>query len=116
MAWAYRDVSTFPARYAESMREAVANLNVPITFGIYHTGGEARAVAQSIRHFRWCIREKPGSNTVLTSFENMFQFRTQIEHNSGLNVLLLTASPTKLSELSALNPHLSPLIDAICQY
>lgn len=116
MSWAYRDVSTFPARYAEAMREAVASLGTPITFGVYRTGGEARAVAQSIRHFRWCIREKPGLNTVLTSFENMFQFRTQVENNSGLNVLLLTASPTKLSELSALNPHLAPIIDRECQY
>lgn len=115
MTWKLRDISSFPARFSEAMREAVAQLNTPILFNAYGSKASADAVASSFRHFRWCLRQSPGHNTVLSSFENMFDFRTSIEESLGIASLFLVAQPTKLSELAALNPHLAPIISAECQ-
>jgi len=116
MTWAYRDIATFPARFPEAMREAVAQLNTPILFSTYPSKPSANAVASSFRHFRWCLRQKPGVNTVLSSYEAMFDFRTFSEEALGVVSLYLVAQPTKLSELVALNQHLAATIVPACQY
>lgn len=115
MAWKYRDIATFPARFPEAMREAVASLNTPILFNAYGSKSSADAVASSFRHFRWCLRQQPGHNTVLGSYENMFNFRTYTEESLGIVSLFILAQPTKLSELAALNPHLAPIVARECQ-
>lgn len=115
MAWAYRDIASFPARHAEAMREAVASLNTPIVFNAYSSRSAADAVAESFRHFRWCLRKSEGANTVLCSFEDMFDFRTNISYDLGVYTLYLLAQPTKLSELVALNPHLADVVSSTCQ-
>lgn len=115
MTWSLRDISTFPARFPEAMREAVASLNEPIVFNAYGSKASANAVAASFRHFRWCLRKQPGHNTVLSSYENSFDFRTYTEESLGIVTLFVVAQPSKLSELAALNPHLAPLIAEECQ-
>ena len=115
MTWKLRDISTFPARFPEAMREAVASLNTPILFNAYGHKSKANAVAASFRHFRWCLRHNPGFNSVLSSYENMFDFRLFTEESLGVVSLFIVAQPTKLSELVALNQHLAETIVPACQ-
>jgi hypothetical protein len=115
MSWHYRDIQTFPARYSTAMIEAVAKLGTPILFNAYSSPHEANSVAETIRWFRWCIRQKPDVNSKLGNFEALYQFRITSETMQGRTWLYLTAKPTKLSELSALNPHLADLIAHECQ-
>ncbi len=115
MAWRYRDLTRFPARFARAMNEAVLNLNNPILFDHYGSSRSAMAVANDIRWFRWCIREVPSANYDLARLEGLYDFRTSMEQTSGRTMLYLTAKATKLSELETLNPHLAELIAIECQ-
>lgn len=111
MPWNYRDIRTFPARYPAAMREAVENLNEPIIFDNFANPIAARTVAEMLRWFRWCLRERPGVDRQLSLYEEMYQFRTSTEETAGRVFLYLTAKPTIRSALRDLNPHLTGLID-----
>lgn len=111
MSWHYRDIRTFPARYPAALREAVSKLDEPIIFDNFASPALASQAAETLRWFRWCVREHPDVDKQLASFEESYQFRTSVSGEHGRVFLYLTAKPTKLSALRDLNPHLTGLID-----
>lgn len=115
MAWHYRDVQTFPAHYGAAMREAVASLNTPILLFTASNAADAKSKCDHFRWYRWCLRERPQVLTALSDLETTYQFRVSKDSAPGGVLIYLTASPTKLSDLQALNPKLWSEISAECQ-
>lgn len=111
MTWKPRQPQSFPARYRRAMVEAVAT---PGSF-ILLMSGETTAVAadaEEFRYFRWCVRQNPLSDSVLTDYLRRFQFRTSTDRVGGSAALYLTATTAKVADLAGLNPHLADLIAA----
>ena len=114
MSWTYRDVQTFPGLYGNVIIEAIANLTTPRILFTETTEGNSQRKAQHFRWFRWCLRQKPNVNPVLSAYELNYQLRVQTDFIEDRYVTFLTAKPTKVSEIAELNPELSSLI-AECQ-
>ena len=115
MGWHYKDIRTFPARFPIALREAVASLNSPILFETYATRDAALDDAERLSWFRWCIKQKPDVDKSLGEYVSLYQFRTKIDRSFGRFLLYLTAKPTRLSDLYALNPDLRDIITAECR-
>ena len=115
MAWKYRSPFSFPARYPEALREAVAKLEVPI---LLHSGTLQSAYdeAEQFRYCRWCLRKKPEVLYSLANLDLTYNIRTSVQAlDRGRGLLYLSAKPTALSDLSSLNPHLDRIIADACQ-
>lgn len=112
MTWKPRQLTSFPARFRRTMVEAAAS---PGTFILLMSGDRSTVAddAEDFRYFRWCIRQSPLADSILTDYLRRFQFRTSTEKSGASAALYLMASPAKVMELEALNPHLADLIAAI---
>jgi hypothetical protein len=112
MTWKPRQPSSFPARYRRAMVEAVAS---PGSF-VLLMSGEASVVAadaEEFRYYRWCIRQNPLSDSILTDYLQRFQFRISTEKSGHSRAMYVSANVAKAVDLAALNPHLLELIEEI---
>ena len=115
MGWTYRDIQTFPALYANTMIKAAAHLGEPVLFASCDSFKTAESETARFRHFRWCLRQHPDVSPHLSSLEERYQFRFSNDCWGGIVGVYLKATPTQLSELVDLNPHLAPIIADVCQ-
>lgn len=114
MSWTYRSPFGFPAYFAETLRKAAANLHQP---QLLHSGTSTGCdgVAEEFRYYRWCLRQKPEVLPALTTIVETFKLRTSRTVSETSAALYLTATPTALSDLTTLNPHLSGIVTEACQ-
>jgi hypothetical protein len=115
MSWTYRDIQTFPALYGNTMLLAAAHLGEPVLFNSFNSFKQAEAETARFRHYRWCLRQHPEVNPHLSSLEERYQFRFSNDCYGGIVGVYLKATPTQLSTLIDLNPHLAPVIAEACQ-
>lgn len=118
MGWYYRLPQAFPAMYPQIIRLAVSLLNVPqlLTYG---TPKEVASIAETLRWFRWCVKQDP---TAFKEFYNIFESydirastQTEIWHGEFQTLLYITAKPTKVSEFIRLNPEIAGDVLPECQ-
>lgn len=114
MAWKYKSPHGFPARYPEAMRQAAAKPSTPILLfsGDYES---AQVDAEKFRHYRWCLRQKPLAMAAISSIELTYAIRTSCDRHGSEGLLYLTLTPSVLSDLSTLNPHLAGIVAEACQ-
>lgn len=114
MPWSLRSPQSFPAHFGRTLIEATTHEGRAILFGSYRGEAEADAVAEQFRHFRWCLRKQPGISPHLSRLEDNYQFRLAKDREYLATerwfILYLTATPDRVGQLVALNPHLASLI------
>ena len=111
MPWRYSNPMTFPASFHEAFRycEATGGLE-SFYLAETKTRGEALAIADRFRHFRWCLRRQPEAHSKLSAIESDYRFRTSIGTYAGGNryAILLFARPA-----NALFVHNADLLSSI---
>ncbi len=114
MAWTYRSPFSFPAYFPETLRRAVANLHKP---ELLYSGTSigCDGVAEDFRYYRWCLREKPEVMPMMTAIVTNYKLRTSRTKFRSQALLYLTATPTAMSDLVTLNPHLERIVSEACQ-
>lgn len=114
MGWYYRLPQAFPAMYPQIIRSAVMSLNVPqlLTYG---TPKEVAAIAETLRWFRWCVKQDPGASIEFANIFEIFDIRASTSWDEASVLLYITAKPTKVSEFIRLNPELAGDVLSECQ-
>lgn len=111
MSWRYKSPLSFPARYPRAIREAILSPRTPI---LLHSGS-VMSCEQDLNQFnryKWCIRQRPDVDRSLSRLIEGHDLRLSTSFSGGLAALYLTAGPTIISALEALNPHLSDIIQS----
>lgn len=113
MSWIYRSPLGFPAVYFNSLKTAAACPENSVLVIADKSYKKVQKYAETFRHFKWCIRQRPDVVPDLWKILETYEIRSKIVSDEIGYMLYIVARSTKLSEFQRLNPTLAHEIGSI---